>query len=256
MTDIKCKECGGEIDTENSITGSKCKNCGYLIEKSVDAAIEAVKLEDKDLHNARVTAAKKIFKLEKIAKKKIAANDKAINRELVEIHSKADAQIKAIPSNASAETIEAVGKTVLENASQEREVASNAGIEAAKLIIKKHTDEVNVIAKSVGLAPPTITLEVKELTKNDLAGIRHVRVDKIKDFLNLGLFFLVAPLGMVIIEDYFLIGLTLMISGFLAFPPLSKKIVSNIDWLSAGNLSLVTYVLIAASIFRLASLVS
>lgn len=256
MTNIKCKKCGDDVDTTNGADSNRCKNCDYSTEKSVNTSIEIAKLEDKFLHNARVAASKKITKLENIAKKKIAENTKAINRNLLEIHSNASAQINAIPNNASAETIDAVGKAVLENAAQEREAACEAGLKASELIIKEHTDKVNEIAKSVGLAPPPIALKVQKITHNDLVAIRRAGIDKLKDFLNLGLFFLIAPLGMVILEDYFLVGLMLMLSGFLAFPPLSKKLVSSVDWLSAGNLSSITYVVMVASMFRLVMLVS
>ena len=72
----------------------------------------------------------------------------------------------------------------------------------------------------------------------------------VTDRISWATFFLLTPLGMVLIEDFFLGGLLLTIGAVLHLPPLLKKILKSNPWLSPFTLVLISHVLIIAGLVK------
>ena len=250
MTIIKCKKC--EHDIEIPSKSKECAECGAPVIGSINLAIKEAKLESKAITNERKAAAKTILALQKKTKKDILENGKIVNRKLVSIKSKAADQIRAMP----ADTTDDMMKMIVEQANKEQDDIFNAGTKDAKAIMKKHTDEVAKIAASVGIEPPNSTLSVEKATKDDKKALAQVKAEKFNSFIQYGTFFLITPLGMLTIEEYFPVGLVLIIAGFISLPPLNKKILSTFSWLSGINLMVITHVMIVAVLYKLSTLIS
>lgn len=122
-------------------------------------------------------------------------------------------------------------------------------------ITKAHIDEVANYCNQNGLAmpePKSIDLElvvskVREVnTKKEV-----VKKTSLEDKLAWMVFFLVLPLGMVVLEDYFFGGMLLVIGSGLHLPPLSKKLLKSYPWLNSLNLILLSNTLIVAGFVKL-----
>lgn len=250
MTTIKCKKC--EHDIEIPSESRNCLECGKPVIGSINAAIKESKMETKAILDNKAQAKKTIRALQKKTAKEINENGKIVNRKLVMIKDKATEQIKAMPADATNDMM----KAVAEQANKDQDEIFNAGTKQAEAIMKKHTDEVAKIAKDAGIDAPKSSLDIARLSKDDVVAAKQVKSEKAMDFIQYGVFFLITPLGMLTIEEFFAVGLLLLVAGVIALPPISKKILSSFNWLSSVNLFFITHVLVVAGLYRLTMLVS
>lgn len=250
MTNIKCKKC--EHDIEIPSVDRNCNHCGEAVIKSVNLAAKEIKLESKAINNNRKIGAKAIKSLQKTTEKEILNNGKVVNGIMKDIRDKAAAQIKAMPDDTTREVM----LEITNKANKDQADIFEAGTKDAEAIMNKHTDEVAKIAKAMGVEPPDYSLSVKKIGKNDVLINKQVTSKKFREFIQYGTFFLITPLGMLTIESYFPIGLLLVLAGFLALPPLSKKITSTYSWLSEATLMLMTHVIIVTALYKLTTLLA
>lgn len=64
-------------------------------------------------------------------------------------------------------------------------------------------------------------------------------------------FFAVAPLGMAVIEDYFLVGLILIVGAMLYCPPMLRAVLRNFPWIHPISIICISNVLIQAGFIKL-----
>lgn len=123
--------------------------------------------------------------------------------------------------------------------------------EEGVVIAQVYGDEVLSICKENQLALP----EQQSVVMNFVDSNLYEKADKdismsVTDRISWATFFLLTPLGMVLIEDFFLGGLLLTIGAVLHLPPLLKKILKSNPWLSPFTLVLISHVLIIAGLVK------
>lgn len=119
------------------------------------------------------------------------------------------------------------------------------------VIAQVYGDEVVSICKENQLPLP----EKQSVVMNFVDSHLYEKADKdismsVSDRISWATFFLLTPLGMVLIEDFFLGGLLLTIGAVLHLPPLLKKILKSNTWLSPFTLVLISHVLIIAGLVK------
>lgn len=119
------------------------------------------------------------------------------------------------------------------------------------VIAQVYGDEVVSICKENQLPLP----EKQSVVMNFVDSNLYEKADKdismsVSDRISWATFFLLTPLGMVLIEDFFLGGLLLTIGAVLHLPPLLKKILKSNTWLSPFTLVLISHVLIIAGLVK------
>lgn len=119
------------------------------------------------------------------------------------------------------------------------------------VIAQVYGDEVVSICKENQLPLPEKQSVVMSFVDSHL----YEKADKdismsVSDRISWATFFLLTPLGMVLIEDFFLGGLLLTIGAVLHLPPLLKKILKSNPWLSPFTLVLISHVLIIAGLVK------
>lgn len=119
------------------------------------------------------------------------------------------------------------------------------------VIAQAYGDEVVSICKENQLPLP----EKHSVVMNFVDSNLYEKADKdismsVSDRISWATFFLLTPLGMVLIEDFFLGGLLLTIGAVLHLPPLLKKILKSNAWLSPFTLVLISHVLIIAGLVK------
>lgn len=119
------------------------------------------------------------------------------------------------------------------------------------VIAQAYGDEVVSICKENQLPLP----EKHSVVMNFVDSNLYEKADKdismsVSDRISWATFFLLTPLGMVLIEDFFLGGLLLTIGAVLHLPPLLKKILKSNTWLSPFTLVLISHVLIIAGLVK------
>lgn len=244
MIRIKCNNCGVDIDIPNK--NNKCLTCGTPVIKSIDSKVK--ELEVSDLKKKQ--AAREITKLQKTMKKKMAANQKLVNNELVKAKLKAAKEIKAMPSDTSPALMQAV----VEKANKEQDEIFNLGIRQAEAILQEHTDEVEKIALEADIEPPQVSMNVRKLSTSDESKIKREAVKNTVTTIQYAGFFLITPFGMLVFEEHTQLGLLIIVSGILNLPPLTTKLLDRFKWLSLFNLILMTHVVLLASVIALAKL--
>lgn len=123
--------------------------------------------------------------------------------------------------------------------------------EEGVVIAQAYSDEVVGICKENQLPLP----EQQSVVMNFVDSNLYEKADKdismsVTDRISWATFFLLTPLGMVLIEDFFLGGLLLTIGAVLHLPPLLKKILKSNPWLSPFTLVLISHVLIIAGLVK------
>lgn len=245
MTTIKCKKC--ECNIEIPSDSRKCAECGTAIYSSVNTVIKDSEKEIKvQLAEGKKRAVKKIYLLQRIAKTEIAKNTKRVNRQMLEIRAAAKSQLKALPKDAETDVMEAI----VWKSNKDCNAVFEEGAKVAEEIISKHNKEVAIIADQAGIKPPKSSLSIQKLSNADIVADSASKLGDAVDLFQYGIFFLVTPLGMILVEQYPVAGGLLLVAGMLALPQLSKAILKKLNWIGRANLFLLTHVILLAGLIK------
>ena len=204
----------------------------------------------------------------------IAADKKVMNeiqnlktrriKDMQSIHNKAEKDIIDIAKNAQ-EEITAIdgGATKLEKKAiadkadaDQKMVLANVEKDSQK-IVDAHNNDLKELSLKAGYRIDEEVLAIAEVENKKIEKSKKLEAERVSkkttksDIFDYFAFFLITPLGMILIEEFTAAGMLIIIGGFTIFPPIQRKIIKYFDWINSSSLGLMSYVLMMAGFVKM-----
>jgi DNA-directed RNA polymerase subunit RPC12/RpoP len=247
MTTIKCKKCG--TDLEIPYDSSKCKNCGKDLIASVNHSIKTTEAETKNLMASKEKIVAMALEIKNISIEKVDKINADAEKDMKKIAEDSISEIEACGSTSTKAELDAITTKYTEA----QKAVFDKALRNSKMVVENHKKEIEWLSEKTGF-------EITEDLLDKIDATTHNKQPKLKaeklvslsvDAVDYIIFFLVTPLGMATVEDYFLGGAILIIGGFMALPPLRNKILKSFSWISLASFWLLMLVVIMAGLFKL-----